>query len=76
MSEQHDVLKDILRTTEDLPLDALLESVRRSAYAAGFAEGRDQGFAEGYSKGCTEGHDKGMFEGKKQGLLRATTMAL
>ena len=55
MSKQNDVaVNATLQKTEDLPLDALFESVRRSAYAAGFAEGRDQGFAEGYNKGCAE----------------------
>ena len=70
MSKQNNVVtvNSTLQKTEDLPLDALLERERRSAYTAGFAEGRDQGFAEGYDQGCAEGHEKGLSDGKNAGF--------
>jgi flagellar assembly protein FliH len=51
------------------------EEVKRAAYAAGLAEGRNAGFAEGRAAGLEEGRAAGMEQGHAAGLAQGRAQA-
>ena len=53
---------------ETIDMCKAIRQIKQSAYAGGFAEGKQSGFAEGKQSGFAEGKQSGFAEGKQSGF--------